>query len=130
LPSTARLLGFAGSNAELAVPETNIHLGVTYLAQAWRPVGGGSHGYDGRDGDTCRRPGPAEAARDHDHGRLPPPDTSQKPCTDADHSIGCLNQQMSEFRPLRGAVPPAAADLQQQLGPALTGCRWNVMRSG
>ena len=40
LPSTARMLGFAGSLAELAVPETNIHYGVTYLAQAWR-LGGG-----------------------------------------------------------------------------------------
>ncbi|WP_454617360.1 lytic transglycosylase domain-containing protein [Bradyrhizobium cenepequi] len=36
LPSTARMLGFTGSNAELAAPETNIHYGVTYLAQAWR----------------------------------------------------------------------------------------------
>jgi soluble lytic murein transglycosylase-like protein len=36
LPSTARLLGFTGTLAELAVPETNIRLGVTYLAQAWR----------------------------------------------------------------------------------------------
>jgi soluble lytic murein transglycosylase-like protein len=40
MAGTARLLGFAGSNAELAVPETNIHLGVTYLAQAWRLAGG------------------------------------------------------------------------------------------
>ncbi len=36
LPSTARMLGFAGSNAELAAPETNIHYGVSYLSQAWR----------------------------------------------------------------------------------------------
>jgi soluble lytic murein transglycosylase-like protein len=36
LPSTARMLGFTGSNAELAAPETNIRYGVTYLAQAWR----------------------------------------------------------------------------------------------
>jgi soluble lytic murein transglycosylase-like protein len=40
LPSTARMLGFVGSNADLAVPETNIHFGVTYLAQAWRLAGG------------------------------------------------------------------------------------------
>jgi soluble lytic murein transglycosylase-like protein len=40
LPSTARMLGFAGSNADLAVPETNIHFGVTYLARAWRLAGG------------------------------------------------------------------------------------------
>jgi soluble lytic murein transglycosylase-like protein len=40
LPSTARMLGFAGSNADLAVPATNIHYGVAYLAQAWRLAGG------------------------------------------------------------------------------------------
>jgi soluble lytic murein transglycosylase-like protein len=40
LPSTARMLGFAGSLSDLAVPETNIHYGVTYLAQAWRLAGG------------------------------------------------------------------------------------------
>jgi soluble lytic murein transglycosylase-like protein len=40
MPPTARLLGFAGSKAELAVPETNIRLGVTYLAQAWRLASG------------------------------------------------------------------------------------------
>lgn len=36
LPSTARMLGFAGTASELAAPETNIRYGVTYLAQAWR----------------------------------------------------------------------------------------------
>lgn len=40
MPGTARMLGFSGSNAELAVPATNIHYGVTYLAQAWRLAGG------------------------------------------------------------------------------------------
>lgn len=40
LPSTARMLGFVGSNADLAVPATNIRYGVTYLAQAWRLSGG------------------------------------------------------------------------------------------
>jgi soluble lytic murein transglycosylase-like protein len=40
LPSTARMLGFVGTNSDLAVPETNIHYGVTYLAQAWRLAGG------------------------------------------------------------------------------------------
>lgn len=40
LPSTARMLGFSGTMAELAVPETNIHYGVTYLAKAWRLSGG------------------------------------------------------------------------------------------
>ncbi|RZN08847.1 transglycosylase [Bradyrhizobium genosp. SA-3] len=40
LPSTARMLGFIGSLADLAVPETNIHYGVMYLAKAWRLAGG------------------------------------------------------------------------------------------
>jgi soluble lytic murein transglycosylase-like protein len=40
LPSTARMLGFAGSSTDLAVPETNIHYSVTYLAGAWRLAGG------------------------------------------------------------------------------------------
>jgi soluble lytic murein transglycosylase-like protein len=36
LPSTARMMGFTGTLAELADPETNTHYGVAYLAQAWR----------------------------------------------------------------------------------------------
>jgi Transglycosylase SLT domain len=40
LPSTARMLGFSGTSADLAEPTTNIHYGVTYLAQAWRLAGG------------------------------------------------------------------------------------------
>lgn len=43
LPSTARMLGFTGTLAELAVPETNARYGVAYLAQAWRLA----------DGDLC-----------------------------------------------------------------------------
>jgi soluble lytic murein transglycosylase-like protein len=39
LPSTAHMLGFAGTNADLAEPEANIHYGVTYLAQAWQLAG-------------------------------------------------------------------------------------------
>jgi hypothetical protein len=34
-PSTARLLGFGGTDRELAQPATNIRLGVVYLAKAW-----------------------------------------------------------------------------------------------
>ncbi len=40
LPSTARVAGFAGSDLDLAVPETNIHYGVNYLAEAWNLAGG------------------------------------------------------------------------------------------
>ncbi len=40
LPSTARMLGFAGTLSDLSVPEINIHYGVSYLAQAWRLAGG------------------------------------------------------------------------------------------
>jgi soluble lytic murein transglycosylase-like protein len=40
LSSTARLLGFAGTDTELAQPATNIHYGVMYLAAAWQLAGG------------------------------------------------------------------------------------------
>jgi len=40
MPGTAAMLGFLGTDAELAMPETNIRLGVTYLAEAWRLAGG------------------------------------------------------------------------------------------
>lgn len=39
LPSTARMLGFAGTDDQLADPATNIRYGVTYLAGAWRRGG-------------------------------------------------------------------------------------------
>lgn len=35
-PSTAAMIGFKGTIAELADPETNIRYGVRYLARAWR----------------------------------------------------------------------------------------------
>lgn len=40
MPPTARLLGFSGTAEQLAVPETNIRLGVRYLARAWKLAGG------------------------------------------------------------------------------------------
>jgi hypothetical protein len=40
LPGTAAMLGFRGTMEELREPSTNIRLGVTYLAQAWRLAGG------------------------------------------------------------------------------------------
>ncbi|WP_245301777.1 transglycosylase SLT domain-containing protein [Bradyrhizobium sp. LTSP885] len=39
-PETASMLGFRGSNAELAEPDINIHYGVLYLSRAWRLSGG------------------------------------------------------------------------------------------
>ena len=36
LPSTARMLGFAGTNLELADPATNVRYGVDYLYGAWK----------------------------------------------------------------------------------------------
>lgn len=39
-PETAKMLGFKGSDAELAVSETNIHYGVLYLHRAWSLAAG------------------------------------------------------------------------------------------
>jgi hypothetical protein len=43
-PKTAALLGFQGTSAELAQPQTNLRYGVGYLAKAWRLA----------SGDLCR----------------------------------------------------------------------------
>ncbi|WP_246753274.1 lytic transglycosylase domain-containing protein, partial [Methylobacterium organophilum] len=43
-PTTAAMLGFRGTVAELASPEINVRYGVRYLAEAWRRA----------DGDLCR----------------------------------------------------------------------------
>lgn len=43
-PQTAAMLGFRGSDEELAKPEINVHYGVIYLSKAWRLA----------DGDLCR----------------------------------------------------------------------------
>ncbi|MGH1570148.1 lytic transglycosylase domain-containing protein [Methylobacterium sp. P31] len=43
-PTTAAMLGFRGTAAELASPEINVRYGVRYLAEAWRRA----------DGDLCR----------------------------------------------------------------------------
>jgi soluble lytic murein transglycosylase-like protein len=39
-PGTAAMLGFRGTDAELATPDINIHYGVLYLSRAWRLAGG------------------------------------------------------------------------------------------
>ena len=39
MPATARMLGFDGTEAQLAAPEINIHYGAKYLAGAWRLAG-------------------------------------------------------------------------------------------
>ncbi len=43
-PKTAKLLGFQGTSADLAQPQTNLRYGVGYLAKAWRLA----------SGDLCR----------------------------------------------------------------------------
>ncbi len=40
MPPTARLLGFSGTLDQLADPETNIRIGVRYLAEAWKRANG------------------------------------------------------------------------------------------
>jgi hypothetical protein len=39
MPATARMLGFSGTDAQLAAPDINIHYGAKYLAGAWRKAG-------------------------------------------------------------------------------------------
>jgi hypothetical protein len=68
MPATAAMLGFKGNAAQLAEPETNIRLGVIYLARAWQlsrgdlcralmkyRAGWGEESMSARSVEYCRR---------------------------------------------------------------------------
>ncbi|WP_188607256.1 lytic transglycosylase domain-containing protein [Chelatococcus reniformis] len=68
LPSTARMMGFSGTEADLAQPENSVRYGVTYLARAWQlasrdicttvmkyRAGHGETRFSVRSVDYCRR---------------------------------------------------------------------------
>jgi hypothetical protein len=127
LPSTARMMGFAGTLAELAAPATNIHYGVTYLAQAWQLAGHdlctalmkyrAGHGetrFSYRSVDYCMKVRARLAARGYVVGGIVPVPTFGEPtcrhCAASkprDLDLAALNNnlnrivlQVSVFRPL------------------------------
>lgn len=100
-PETAAMLGFRGSQAELAEPDTNIHYGVLYLSQAWRLAGG----------DLCGALTKYRAG----HGEEEMTARSQVYCNRARHRLAAMNSRALDVEvaaapaPARPAVAAAAA---------------------
>jgi hypothetical protein len=79
---TARLLGFDGTDQELAEPATNIRLGVTYLAKAWNLA----------KGDLCRALMKYRAG--HDEDQMTP--LSVEYCRRAREHLSVQGRQVAE----------------------------------
>ncbi|RTM14747.1 MAG: lytic transglycosylase domain-containing protein [Bradyrhizobiaceae bacterium] len=102
-PETAAMLGFRGSQAELAEPDINIHYGVLYLSQAWRLAGG----------DLCRALMKYRAG----HGEDEMTARSQVYCNRARHRLAAMNSRALE---VEVAAAPAPAPRPTPATPAAT----------
>jgi hypothetical protein len=100
MPPTAAMLGFKGSPAELADPETNIRYGVEYLAEAWKIA----------KGDLCRALMKYRAG--HNEERMSP--LSVEYCRRARMHLASVGSPLGE-----GAVP-APTFFPTSAGPART----------
>ena len=96
-PETAAMLGFRGTDAELAEPDINIHYGVLYLKQAWRLAGG----------DLCRALMKYRAG----HGEEAMTARSQVYCNRARNRLVAMNSTSirTEAAALPDPAPMAAA---------------------
>ena len=88
-PETAAMLGFRGSNEDLAKPEINIHYGVIYLSKAWRLA----------NGDLCRALMKYRAG----HGEEIMSPLSVEYCRRARNHLAALGSPLA----IGGAVAPA-----------------------
>lgn len=96
-PETAAMLGFRGSDAELAEPDVNIHYGVLYLSRAWRLA----------SGDICRALMKYRAG----HGEEAMTARSQVYCNRARNRLVAMNSTSvgTEAEAVPEPAPPAAA---------------------
>lgn len=93
-PETAAMLGFRGSNADLAKPEINIHYGVRYLSRAWQLAGG----------DLCRALMKYRAG----HGEEIMSPLSQTYCNRARNRLLAMNSASVGPGAVAAVVPAAA----------------------
>jgi hypothetical protein len=94
-PETAAMLGFRGSNDELAKPEINIHYGVIYLSKAWRLA----------NGDLCRALMKYRAG----HGEETMTPRSVTYCQRARNHLAALGSPFALGGVAPAIVPPIAA---------------------
>lgn len=110
-PETAAMLGFRGSDAELAEPDINIHYGVLYLSQAWHLAGG----------DVCRALMKYRAG----HGEEEMTPRSQVYCNRARNRLVAMNSKALDAEV--AAVPdPAPAPAAQAAAPTKPASRSKV----
>ncbi len=105
-PETAAMLGFKGSEAELAEPDINIHYGVLYLSQAWRLAGG----------DLCRALMKYRAG--HREDDMTP--RSQVYCNRARNRLAAMNSKAMETE-VAAAPEPSPAPAAPATAPAKRG---------
>lgn len=98
MPPTAAMLGFKGTAEQLADPATNIRLGVTYLAGAWKLA----------NGDLCRALMKYRAG--HNEERMSA--LSVEYCRRAKSHLAAIGSPLGA-----GAVPMADFDVAPRLGP-------------
>ncbi|MDD1532520.1 murein transglycosylase [Bradyrhizobium sp. WBOS4] len=105
-PDTAAMLGFRGSEAELAEPDINIHYGVLYLSQAWRLAGG----------EICRALMKYRAG----HGEEAMTPRSQVYCNRARNRLAAMNSTLTgaEAVAVPDPAPPVAAAAAAPAKPA------------
>ncbi|GMO35981.1 hypothetical protein TM233_51890 [Bradyrhizobium sp. TM233] len=105
-PETAAMLGFRGSEAELAEPDINIHYGVLYLSRAWRLAGG----------DICRALMKYRAG----HGEEDMTARSQVYCNRARNRLVAMNSTSvgTEAAAVPDPAPPAVAAAAAPAKPA------------
>ena len=97
MPPTAAMLGFKGTAEQLADPATNIRLGVTYLAGAWKRA----------NGDLCRALMKYRAGHNEEHMSA----LSVEYCRRAKSHLAAIGSPLGA-----GAVPMADFDMAPRLG--------------
>jgi hypothetical protein len=108
-PETAAMLGFRGSAADLAKPETNIHYGVTYLSKAWRLA----------NGDLCRTLMKYRAG----HGQEVMTPLSQNYCNRARNHLAALGSPLATGGTTPPAIIPMSLTANLSSKPVLTSAK-------
>ena len=107
-PETAAMLGFRGSNEDLARPEINVHYGVIYLSKAWRLA----------NGDLCRALMKYRAG----HGEETMSPLSVEYCRRARNHLAALGSPFAiggAIAPAPGIVPVSMAATPEKAPPKL-----------
>jgi Transglycosylase SLT domain len=140
MPSTAGLLGFRGSLTDLYKAETNIHYGVTYLAQAWQASGGnacralmkyragvGEEGFSPLSIQYCQRAGAWLRSQDPKLAENVATNTPASATLDDPHVISMAGRRPTRIDAITLADITGTPDLVVERMPVAA---WHVSRGG